>query len=102
MLIGTAILTTIDHLVATGIFSNDSEIRNIGFILGLLLQFVVEFRETCETNEDGWRLPVVKKADKSGLTVRGLYSSTIDLLVESIRGDMDESELEEEEKDLKN
>lgn len=77
-------------------FSDNSEIRNIGFILGLLLQFVVDFEETCETDEDGWRFSVVKKVDKYGVTIHGLYSATMALLVDSMRSHMDDDKAEEE------
>ena len=37
-----------------GIFNDDGEIRNIDFILGLLLQFALYFEEACEADEDVW------------------------------------------------
>ncbi|KAL8650287.1 MAG: hypothetical protein Q9226_005206 [Calogaya cf. arnoldii] len=69
MLIGTAILTAIDSLIAADLFSPDSAIRNIGFIIALFLEFVVTYEETCEDGEDGWRFVVVKKLDDCGITI---------------------------------
>ncbi|KAL9580157.1 MAG: hypothetical protein Q9212_004660 [Teloschistes hypoglaucus] len=71
MLIGTSILTTIDHLVKEGMFADGSEIKNIGFILGLLLN--VFFRSgggTRGANEDGWGFFVIKRALQHGVTIR--------------------------------
>ena len=96
MLIGTAILTSIDHLIDGKFFNDDSEIRNLGFIIALLLQFVVEFEETCTTNEDGWRFSVLKRADQYNVTIRGSYNKNSDAIMDSIRNDMDDNEHEEE------
>ena len=74
MLIGTAILTAIDYLIDLEKFNEDSEIRNIGFILGLLLQFALYFEEACVAHEDDWQVSVVKKADEYGVTIRSLDS----------------------------
>ncbi|KAI4195445.1 MAG: hypothetical protein LQ350_007209 [Teloschistes chrysophthalmus] len=70
MLIGTSILSTIDHLVKESMFSDGSEIRNIGLILGLLLK--VFFRSGGDTrgaNEDGWVFFVIKRALQHGVTI---------------------------------
>lgn len=87
MLIGTAILTAIDHLVHLEKFNDDSEIRNLGFILGLLLQFAVYFEEACEAHEDGWQVIVLKKADEYGVTIRSLDG--IGLLVDKLCDDIE-------------
>ena len=71
MLIGTAILTTLDVLAASNLFNPDSPIRNIGFITGLLLEFALAFEETCEGDEDGWRFVVLRMLDRKGIEVRG-------------------------------
>ncbi|KAL8876989.1 MAG: hypothetical protein Q9192_008763 [Flavoplaca navasiana] len=69
-LIGTALLTTLD-LLSHHHFHPDSPIRNIGFILGLFLEFVIGYEETCEGDEDGWRFVVVRKMDAVGIPVSG-------------------------------
>lgn len=93
MLIGTAILTTIDHLIAAELFRPDSAIRNLGFIIGLFLEFVVAYEETCESNEDGWRFVVVRKLDEFGIKIRGLKGA--ERIAEGLR----EIALEEEAMD---
>ncbi|KAL9033731.1 MAG: hypothetical protein Q9180_005792 [Flavoplaca navasiana] len=70
-LIGTALLTTIDLLTTNHLFHPDSPIRNIGFILGLFLEFVIGYEEACEGDEDGWRFVVVRKMYAYGIQVSG-------------------------------
>ncbi|KAL8835928.1 MAG: hypothetical protein Q9176_006612 [Flavoplaca citrina] len=70
-LIGTALLTTIDLLTTNHLFHPDSSIRNIGFILGLFLEFVTGYEEACEGDEDGWRFVVVRRMDAVGVEVSG-------------------------------
>ncbi|KAL8937098.1 MAG: hypothetical protein Q9216_004594 [Gyalolechia sp. 2 TL-2023] len=104
MLIGTAILTAISHLVNAELFTNDSAIRNLGFVLGLLVEFVTESEETCQANEHGWRIVVVQRLDEHAVQVRG--TSKMEQIVESVRQEAadeaadDEEEAEEETKDL--
>ena len=76
----TAIPTAIKHLLENEVFNDDNEIRNTAFVRGLL-HFADEFEEACESNEDSWRLIIVKKADEYGVTVRGVCSGTMNLLV---------------------
>lgn len=83
MLIGTAILTAIDHLIDLGKFYDDAEIRNIGFIIGLLLQFALYFNEGYCAYKGRWQILVVKKADEHGFTIRSL--NRIGLLPNTIR-----------------
>ncbi|KAL8749743.1 MAG: hypothetical protein Q9184_006683 [Pyrenodesmia sp. 2 TL-2023] len=85
MLIGTAILTAIDRLIDSGLFVNDSEIRNIGFVLGLLLEFATEFEGTCPANEDGWRIVVIRKLGQHGVKIRATKRS--ELVAESVSSD---------------
>lgn len=82
MLIGTAILTPIGPLISVEKFNDDGQIRSIGFILGLLLQFTLYFKQVCVAHKDGWQVSVVKKADEYGVTIRSLDS--IGLLVDRI------------------
>ena len=94
MLIGTAILTAIDHLIGQGKFHEDGEIRNIDFIIGLLLQFALYFKEACCAYEDRWQVAVVKKADEHGVTIRSLNG--IGLVVDRTRSDLEENEPKED------
>lgn len=76
MLIGTALLTTIDVLISQGLFTNNSsKIRNIGLILSLFLEFAEDEGEIPSCNEDGWNAVVVEKADAHGVTIEGLVES---------------------------
>ncbi|KAI4256995.1 MAG: hypothetical protein L6R42_005907 [Xanthoria sp. 1 TBL-2021] len=93
MLIGTAILTTIDHLVDAELFGPNSAIRNVGFIIGLFFEFVVAYEETCESIEDGWRFVVVRKLDEFDIKIRGLKGA--ERIAEGLR----EIALEEEAMD---
>ena len=94
MLLGTALLTAIDHLIEAGLFQDGSQIRNIGFVLGLFLEFAVVFEETCTTNEDGWRLVVVQRADLHNVEIYGAVRTTG--AMQCIRSAIDEKENEEE------
>ena len=96
MLIGTALLTTIDVLIQKGLFTNNSsKIRNIGLILSMFLQFAADESGTTECNEDGWNTVVVEKADAHGVTIQGLVG--IDELVQAIRDEGDDSDSDEED-----
>ncbi len=96
MLIGTALLTTIDFLIAQGLFtSTSSKIRNLGLVLSLFLQFPEDEGETPSCNEDGWNVVVVEKADAHGVTIQGLVESYE--LAQSIRDDVYASDISDEE-----
>lgn len=96
MLIGTALLTTIDVLISQGLFTNTSpKIRNLGLILSLFLQFAEDEGEMGSCNEDGWKAVVVEKADACGVTIQGLVD--IDELVQDIRDNAYDSDSDEEE-----
>lgn len=97
MLVGTALLTMIDLLVSVGLFAEDSVIRNIGFVLGLYLDFAVQFDGSCDNNEDGWRYVVVRKANEHGVKICGV--KRIEYIVKTIQLDIDVGEDEEEHKD---
>lgn len=94
MLIGTALLTTIDVLIEKGLFTNSSKIRNIGLILSMFLQFAADESDT-SSNEDGWKAVVVEKADAHGVTIQGLVG--IDELVQDIRDNAEDSDSDEED-----
>lgn len=81
----TATPTAIKHLLENEVFNDDSEIRNTAFVHGPSLHFAECFEEACESNEDSWRLIIVKKADEYGVTMRGICSGTMNLLVDSLR-----------------
>ena len=96
MLIGTALLTTIDVLIQKGLFANNSsKIRNIGLILSMFLEFAEDQSEIPSCNEDGWKAAVVEKADAHGVTIQGVVG--IDEVVEDIRDDAEDNETDEEE-----
>ena len=95
MLIGTALLTTIDVLIEKGLFTNSSKIRNIGLILSMFLQFAADESEIADYNEDGWNTVVVEKADEHGVTIQGLVG--IDELVQAIRDECHDSDSDEED-----
>ena len=97
MLIGTALLTALDHLTAAGLLGTDSAIPNIGFVIGLFLEFVVTYEETCEGNEDGWRFVVVSRVDAFGVKVRGIKGA--EKIAEGLRQITREEEAEEEAED---
>ncbi|KAI4239062.1 MAG: hypothetical protein LQ349_000639 [Xanthoria aureola] len=100
MLIGTALLTALDHLVAAGLLGHDSPIRSIGFVIGLFLEFVVAYEETCESNEDGWRFVVVRRVDAFGIKISGLKAA--EQIAEGLREiTREEEEAEQEEKEKK-
>ncbi|KAK0509296.1 hypothetical protein JMJ35_008667 [Cladonia borealis] len=96
MLIGTALLTTIDVLISHGLFTNTSpKIRNLGLILSLFLQFAGDVETEC--NEHGWKHVIWQKADAHDVTIEGLVRSQE--LVQSIR-DIDYASNISEEEDL--
>ena len=98
MLIGTALLTTIDLLISQGLFTNTgSKIRNLGLILSMFFEFAEDAGEH-ECNEDGWNYEIVKKADAHDITIEGLVSSYE--LVERVRDIDDSSDNSEEEEDM--
>lgn len=97
MLIGTALLTALDHLVAAGLLGHDSPIRSIGFVIGLLLEFVVAYEETCESNEDGWRFVVVRRVDEFDIKMSGLKGA--ERIVQGLRRIAREEEAEQEEEE---
>ena len=98
MLIGTALLTTIDLLNSQGLFTkNSSKIRNLGLILSMFLEFAKDAGEHI-CNEDGWTYELVKEADAHNVTIQGLVRSSD--LVESIRGLDFASDISEEPEDI--
>ncbi|KAL9638224.1 MAG: hypothetical protein Q9164_001701 [Protoblastenia rupestris] len=77
MLVGTALLTTLDLLIKRDI------IRNIGFIFGRLLNFVSDMEETCGLEEDARTIPVIQKVDKHKIEIKG--SAQRDEIVDGMR-----------------
>ena len=100
MLIGTALLTTIDVLIEEGLFTNSSKIRNIGLILSMFLQFAADESDIPSCNEDGWKAIVVEKADAHGVTIQGLVG--IEELVQDIRDNADDSDSDDSDSDEEN
>lgn len=96
MLFGTALLTTIDILVEEGLFkAKDSDIRNIGLILGHFLNFVHDMKETCIANEDGWKTVVLELADDHGIKP---HMISIDHVISEIRKCKDDDTPDEDGK----
>ena len=97
MLIGIALLTALDYLVDAGVTAKTCEIRNIGSILCLYLEFAMAFGEACTTNEDGWDSAVVRRADQHYVKIQGA-SITMDA-VQTFRANMDTQDDEEDSDD---
>ncbi|KAL9595380.1 MAG: hypothetical protein Q9219_006482 [cf. Caloplaca sp. 3 TL-2023] len=95
MLLGTATLTAVDLLIDQGLFSQNSQMRNLGLMLGLVLQFAVEFEETCSCNEDGWRKVLVRKLDQHKVQIDSTAIQAKDLA--PIREDLAQEAVDEEE-----
>lgn len=95
MLFGTALLTTIDVLIEKGLFkSEDSDIRNIGLILGHFLKFAHDSKEMCMANEDGWKKIVLERADEHGIKP---HMTSIDHIISEIRESNDDTNSDEDE-----
>ena len=71
MLIGTALLTTLETFKYKSLRQHTSEIRNAGFILAHLLTFAHSMTPCCRLNENGWRFKVQEIADTYHITVSG-------------------------------
>ena len=61
----------------------------------MFLQFAEDEDELPSCNEDGWKAVVVEKADAHGVTIQGLVG--IDELVQNIRDNGNDSDLDEED-----
>lgn len=85
MLIGTAILSTIDILVKNSLFHSDrnTKVRNIGLVLCQYLQFAHDERESCRKNEAGWTKLVIQRAQEHGVPIEGFYG--IDDVVKQLK-----------------
>ncbi|KAL8865108.1 MAG: hypothetical protein Q9198_009475 [Flavoplaca austrocitrina] len=86
MLIGTALLTTIDLLKTRDLFKpHSSTIRNVGLILAMFIKFAHTFRELCRLNEDGWIVPVIKAAESRSIGIKG--PANIKNILKTIKND---------------
>ena len=73
MLIGTALLSTIDALIKHNLFNNnETPIRNINLILSLYLIFASDWKDMCKYNELGWTIEVIRRAEKYNIPLTGL------------------------------
>ena len=72
MLIGTALLTTLESLGARTDFKDLSDIRNAGLILAYFLVFAQSMNSSCRLNENGWKHRVLEKADELAIVVGGV------------------------------
>ena len=72
MLLGTALLTTLESLGARTDFKDLSDIRNAGLILAHFLVFAQSMNSSCRLNENGWKHRVLEKADELAIVVGGV------------------------------
>jgi hypothetical protein len=91
MLIGTALLSSIDVLIRHNIFhSHPTPVRNIGLILCHYLHFGQTWSERCNANEAGWMKVVICKAQEHGVRISGFYG--IQAIIEKILNTSDTSD----------
>ena len=93
MLIGTALLTTLESLSARTDFKDLCDIRNAGLILAHLLVFAQSMNSSCRLNENGWKHRVLEKADELNIIVGGVPG--IEEVLAEIRNVGDNGELED-------
>ena len=73
MLIGTALLETLEILSKANLFKHDrSNICNAGLIVAHLLTFAHSMNPHCRLNENGWKSKVLQKADECNITIEGI------------------------------
>ena len=73
MLIGTALLETLEILSKANLFKDDrSNICNAGLIVAHLLTFAHGMNPHCRLNENGWKSKVLQKADECNITIEGI------------------------------
>ncbi|KAL8883857.1 MAG: hypothetical protein Q9192_006981 [Flavoplaca navasiana] len=84
------------QLITADLFSGNSAIRSIGFVVGMQLEFVVAYEESCAGNHDGWRFGVARKMDEFGFEVKG--TGRVESIVRGLRAVAREEEAEMEEK----
>ena len=99
MLIGTALLTTLESLSARTGFKDLGDIRNAGLILAHFLVFAQSMNSSCRLNENGWKHRVLEKADELNIIVGGV--PRIEEVLAEIRNVGDNGELKDtSEEDL--
>ena len=93
MLIGTALLTTLESLSATTDVKDLCDICNAGLILAHLLVFAQSMNSSCRLNENGWKHRVLEKADELNIIVGGVPG--IEEVLAEIRNVGDNGELKD-------
>lgn len=93
MLIGTALLMTLESLSARTDFKDLGNIRNAGLILAHFLVFAQSMNSSCRLNENGWKHRVLEKADELNIIVGGV--PRIDEVLAGIRNVGDNGELKD-------
>ena len=93
MLIGTALLTTLESLSARTDFKDLGDIRNAGLILAHFLVFAQSMNSSCRLNENGWKHRVLEKADELNIIVGGV--PRIEEVLAEIRSVGDNGELKD-------
>ena len=95
-IIGTAVLSTIDLLIARGMFvkntNKNGAIRNIGLMLCRFIEFAQTQDDASSMNENGWVNRIVKLADEHGVAIEG--KPDIEETLESIRADIEDEDEE--------
>ena len=93
MLIGTALLTTLEILSARTDSKDLCDIRNTGLILAHFLVFAQSMDSLCRLNENGWKHRVLEKADELNIIIGGV--SRIEEVLAEIRNEGDNGELKD-------
>ena len=92
-IIGTAVLSTIDLLIARGWFApTSSAIRNTGLMLGRFIEFAQSQDDASGMNENGWLHRIVKLADEHGVAIEGKPDD--EKVLQSIRADIEDADEE--------
>lgn len=72
MLIGTALLMTLDNLGDKRLFEHAlSDVRNARLIIGHLLKFAQSMTPSCRLNENGWKSKVLEKGHELNIIIEG-------------------------------
>ena len=93
MLIGTALLMTLESLSARTDFKDLGDIRNAGLILAHFLVFAQSMNSSCRLNENGWKHRVLEIADELNIIVGGVPG--IEEVLAEIRNVGDNGELKD-------
>jgi hypothetical protein len=102
-LIGVAVLSTLDVLDAQGLFTPDSEIKNLSLVLALSIEFAQSWPGDLGDVELSWAEEIVSRARKAGVVIQGPFGTEVkvkemqDELGEETEDDEEDDEEDEEE-----